>query len=168
MISSNLSTDNFDHFIFWPVHCNVYVIRVRCRSDIYWTFSLSCIGIQFFSSPVQSYRYLTDVFIKYLVVFMCDMLFCLRVVIPFVAVLTYLSSIRIESIFILTGLVLFLQASSQNCRNQLLALSFLSVCLSVRASLHAHGTTVLPLEGFSWNLLFEDFSKICRENSSFY
>jgi hypothetical protein len=24
----------------------------------------------------------------------------------------------------------------------------------------------LPLDGFSWNLTFEDFSKICRENSS--
>ena len=25
----------------------------------------------------------------------------------------------------------------------------------------------LPLDGFSWNLIFEYFSKICRENSSF-
>jgi len=30
-----------------------------------------------------------------------------------------------------------------------------------------HGTTRLPLDGVSWNLIFEDFSKICRENSSF-
>ena len=37
------------------------------------------------------------------------------------------------------------------------------VCLSVRP----HGTTRLPLEGFSWNLIFQHFSKICRENSSF-
>jgi hypothetical protein len=29
------------------------------------------------------------------------------------------------------------------------------------------GTTRLLLDGFSWNLIFEDFSKICRENSSF-
>ena len=27
------------------------------------------------------------------------------------------------------------------------------------------GTTRLPLDGFSWNLIFENFSKICRENS---
>ena len=39
----------------------------------------------------------------------------------------------------------------------------MSVCLSVRP----HGTTRLPLDGFLWNLIFEDFSKICRENSSF-
>jgi hypothetical protein len=28
------------------------------------------------------------------------------------------------------------------------------------------GTTLLPLEGFSWNFIFEYFSKICRENWS--
>ena len=28
-----------------------------------------------------------------------------------------------------------------------------------------HGTTRLPLDGFSWNLMFEYFSKICGENS---
>jgi hypothetical protein len=30
-----------------------------------------------------------------------------------------------------------------------------------------HGTTRLPVNGFSWNFIFEYFSKICRENSSF-
>jgi hypothetical protein len=39
----------------------------------------------------------------------------------------------------------------------------LSVCPSVRP----HGTTRLRLDGFSWNFIFEDFSKICLENSSF-
>jgi hypothetical protein len=38
--------------------------------------------------------------------------------------------------------------------------------MSVRLSVRPHGTTRLPLDGFSWNLIFEDFSKICRENSS--
>jgi len=37
------------------------------------------------------------------------------------------------------------------------------VCLSVRP----HGTTRLSLEGFSLNFIFEDFTKICKENSSF-
>ena len=42
--------------------------------------------------------------------------------------------------------------------------AFISFFISVRP----HGTTRLPLDGFSWNLIFEDFfSKICRENSSF-
>ena len=40
---------------------------------------------------------------------------------------------------------------------------FISVCPSVRS----HGTTRLPLDGFSRNLIFEYFFKICRENSSF-
>ena len=31
---------------------------------------------------------------------------------------------------------------------------------------HTHRTTWLPLERFSWNLLFEYFLKICQENSS--
>jgi hypothetical protein len=48
---------------------------------------------------------------------------------------------------------------SKNCQKQLLASSWPPVC--------PHGTTQLPLDGFSWNLIFEDFSKICRENSSF-
>jgi hypothetical protein len=31
-----------------------------------------------------------------------------------------------------------------------------------------YGTTSwLPQDGFSWNLIFEDFSKFCPENSSF-
>ena len=30
-----------------------------------------------------------------------------------------------------------------------------------------HGTTRLPLDGFSWNLIFEYFLKICQEISSF-
>ena len=41
----------------------------------------------------------------------------------------------------------------------------LSVCLSVRPSVRQ--TSRLPLGGFSCNLIFENFSKVCRENSSF-
>jgi len=47
---------------------------------------------------------------------------------------------------------------SQNCEKRLLG----SYCLSVRP----HGTTRLPLNGFSWNLVCEDFSKLWRENIS--
>ena len=36
-----------------------------------------------------------------------------------------------------------------------------------RPSVRPHGTTLLTLDGFSWNLIFEYFSKICRENSGF-
>jgi hypothetical protein len=43
----------------------------------------------------------------------------------------------------------------------------IAVCLSVCLSVRPHGATGLPLEGFSWNLIFEYFSKICLENSSF-
>ena len=49
-----------------------------------------------------------------------------------------------------------LQARSQNYEKRLLV----SSCLSVRR----HGITQLPLNGFSWNLIFQDFSKICWEN----
>jgi hypothetical protein len=37
------------------------------------------------------------------------------------------------------------------------------VCLAVLP----HGTTWLPLDGFSWNFILENFSKICIENWSF-
>jgi hypothetical protein len=33
-------------------------------------------------------------------------------------------------------------------------------------SVRPHGTTRLPLDGFSWNFIFEHFSKIFRENSN--
>ena len=39
----------------------------------------------------------------------------------------------------------------------------LAVCLSFRP----HGTAVLSLDGFSWNLVFECFSKMFWENSCF-
>jgi hypothetical protein len=37
----------------------------------------------------------------------------------------------------------------------------------VRPSLHPHGITRLPLDGFSLNLIFQYFSKICRGNQSY-
>ena len=43
---------------------------------------------------------------------------------------------------------IYFQARSQNFEKRLLALSCLSVCLSLRP----YGTTRLPLDGFSWNL----------------
>jgi len=39
-------------------------------------------------------------------------------------------------------------------------------CLSVSVSVCPHGTTRLPLDGFSWNLILEYLSNICREYSS--
>jgi hypothetical protein len=42
-----------------------------------------------------------------------------------------------------------------------------NACLCVRPSGSMHRTTQLSLGGFSWNLVFEYFSKLCRENSSF-
>ena len=39
--------------------------------------------------------------------------------------------------------------------------------VSFAMSVRPHRTTWLQLDGFSWNLIFEDFMKICRENSSF-
>jgi len=50
-------------------------------------------------------------------------------------------------------------ARSQICEKRLLP----SSCTSVRP----HGTTRVPLDQFSWCLISECFSKICRENSSF-
>jgi hypothetical protein len=43
----------------------------------------------------------------------------------------------------------------------------ISFAMSVRLSVRLHGTSRLPLDGFSWNLAFEGFSKICRDNSRF-
>jgi len=40
--------------------------------------------------------------------------------------------------------------------------------ISFVMSVCPHGTTRLPLDGFSWNLVFEYFSKFRRENSSVY
>jgi len=37
----------------------------------------------------------------------------------------------------------------------------------VSQSVCPHRTTRLPMEGFSWNFIFEYFSKVCRENLSF-
>jgi hypothetical protein len=37
----------------------------------------------------------------------------------------------------------------------------------VLPSVCPHGTSGLPLDGFLWNLMFEYYSKICRENLSF-
>jgi len=48
------------------------------------------------------------------------------------------------------------------------AISFvMSVCLSICPSVRARGTTRPQSDGFSWNLILEDFSKICREDLRF-
>jgi hypothetical protein len=41
----------------------------------------------------------------------------------------------------------------------------ISFVMSVLLSVRPHGTTRPSLDGFSLNLIFEDFSKICGENS---
>jgi len=41
-----------------------------------------------------------------------------------------------------------------------------SSVMSVRPSVRPHATTRLPLDKFSWNFVFQCFTKICRENSS--
>jgi hypothetical protein len=45
--------------------------------------------------------------------------------------------------------------------------STLCYVMSLRLSVRPHGTNRLPLDGFSWNLIFGEFSKIYRENSIF-
>jgi hypothetical protein len=46
--------------------------------------------------------------------------------------------------------------------------AFVSFVVSDRPSVCPHGTVRLPLEGFSWNLIFGYCSKICREKFKFY
>jgi len=43
----------------------------------------------------------------------------------------------------------------------------ISFIMSVCPSFRPQRTTRLLLNGFPWNLIFEHFSKICRENSTF-
>jgi hypothetical protein len=51
----------------------------------------------------------------------------------------------------------------------IICVTCLSVCLSVRTSVcPSHETTRLPLDGFSRNLIFEYFSKVCRKIFKFY
>ena len=52
----------------------------------------------------------------------------------------------------------FIRPYRKICEKRLLA----SLCLSVRP----REITRLPLDGFSWNFLFEDFPNLCREDSS--
>ena len=54
-----------------------------------------------------------------------------------------------------------LHTLSQNNEKRLLTSSCLSV---LRLSVCPHGTTRLPLDRFSKNLIFQYFSKICQEN----
>ena len=71
-------------------------------------------------------------------------------------------------LFIYIFVYLFIEERSQNYETRLLASSCLSLYVSaVHPSVCPHGTTRLPLNGFLWNFIFEDFSKDCRENPSF-
>ena len=50
-------------------------------------------------------------------------------------------------------------------RKATISFTMLSVHLSVRPSVRLQGPTRLPSDGFSWNLIFGYFLKICQENS---
>ena len=64
---------------------------------------------------------------------------------------------------LLAGNVFIFQTHSWICEKWLLD----SSCSSLRPSLCPHETRRLPLDGFSWNAIFEGFfPKIFRENSS--
>ena len=58
-------------------------------------------------------------------------------------------------------------ALPQNCEKQPLVSSCVFDRPSHRPPAHLPRTTLFPLDGFSWNLIFEYFSKHCRENSGF-
>ena len=47
-----------------------------------------------------------------------------------------------------------------------LRVAIISFVMTVSLSIFPHGTTLLPLDGFSWNLKFEHFSKMFPWNSS--
>jgi hypothetical protein len=71
----------------------------------------------------------------------------------------HLSEQRLREMSVVTVSWVFVLAGMFLCENRMLA----SSCPSVRP----YGTIRLPLDGFSWNFIFEDSSKISRENSSF-
>jgi hypothetical protein len=61
-------------------------------------------------------------------------------------------------------LILSLFGRIRKISKRLSASSFLSLCLAVCP----HGTRCLPLYKFSWNLTFENFSKICLEKGWYW
>ena len=77
--------------------------------------------------------------------------------------MAYLSDIKVSKTALLTLSQHSRQARSQKFDKRLLAPS----CLSVRLSVHTHGTSRLPQDRFSRNLTFQYFSQTCHENSSF-
>jgi len=64
---------------------------------------------------------------------------------------------RMSDVFNSLHRVLFLGAFAKSRE------ASVSFVMSVRVYVRPHGTAPLPLNGFSWNLIFERFSKIFRE-----
>jgi len=78
----------------------------------------------------------------------------------------YRTNVTLTYTYLPIYLGLFL-AHSENCKRRLLASWCMCACLSVSVSVGPHRTTRLPMDGFSWNLIFEYLSKICRGNPRF-
>jgi len=64
--------------------------------------------------------------------------------------MAYLSDIKVSKTAILTLSINRCQARCQKSDKRLLAPS----CVSIRLSIHTHGTSRLPQDRFSWNLIF--------------
>jgi hypothetical protein len=75
----------------------------------------------------------------------------------FISMAVRASNLAISTDFVTTS-ILSAFAKLRKATNRLV--------MFIRLSVLPHGTTRLPLDEFSWNLIFKHFSKICRANSS--
>jgi len=93
----------------------------------------------------------------------------------YVKKIQYLNSASFSTILVIKihSFLTFLCHDFLSCSNVDKLLYFLGTFAKLRKatisfeSVRPHGTTRLPLDGFSLNFISVDFSKICRENSSF-
>jgi hypothetical protein len=83
------------------------------------------------------------------------------------ACITWFISVKEQACVILRSRRLsWFLGSSQNCELWLSSSSCVSRLLSALLCVCIHGATLLPLNGFSWNLIFEYLSKIFQNDPS--
>jgi hypothetical protein len=130
-------------FMFYQLYLSkFYILPTQCVYEF-------CVDLTT-NSNISLYN------INWLVITAAECVYC--------AVRTAYIRLRLRSLITFRWLISVLSGAFAKLRK-----ATISFVVSVRPSVCPHGTTRLPLDGFSWNLMSEYFffSKFCRKNSSF-
>jgi len=129
--------------------CHITFLHVSCSVTLHSSMS---VVLSHYIPPCQLFCHITFLHVSCSVILRSSMPVVLSLYIPPCQLFCHFTFHHI-------GFIQAFLCAFAKLRKQLLGLS----CLAVHLSFGLHGTTWLPLDGFSWNLVFEELKKSVKE-----